>query len=321
MITGAKILITGVRGSVGLPLALDLAAENEVWGIARFAEAPPPEDVEAVPWSRASLEAAGITTRAIDLGAGDFDDLPDDFTYVLHLAWQRGPLAELEDVLRTNVEGAGLLLQHCRKARAALVMSGMGIYSGQNDPWHAYSETDPVGRGATAYAATSPASKLGVEAVARFCARAFDLPTVITRLNTFMGTPDSFPGRHIAAVLAGETTFAPHDPTPHTPIHIDDMKDPLEALLDAAATPALITNWCGDETVTAQDWVQRASELSGREGRLEVRAPAPGSPLGTRADPNRRQSITGPCRTVFDDEYRRLFATVSAHARAVGTNG
>ena len=320
MITDAKILITGATGSIGLPLALHLAPENEVWGIARFAEAPPRNDPEAVPSRRAALESAGVTTRAIDLGAGDFDDLPDDFTYVLHLAWQRGPLGELEEVLRTNVEGAGLLLQHCRKARAALVMSGMGVYSGQDDPWHAYTEIDAIGRGATAYAATSPASKLGVEAVARFCARAFDLPTVITRLNTFMGTPNSFPAYHIAAVLAGETMFAPHDPNPHSPIHIDDMKDQLEALLDAAATPALITNWCGDETVTAQDWVKRASELSGREGRLEVRAPAPGSPLGTRADPSRRQSITGPCRTVFDDEYRRLFETMSARASAVGPN-
>ena len=50
----------------------------------------------------------------------------------------RADLAHLQDAIRTNVEGPGLLLQHCRKAKAALVMLGMGVYSGNDDPWHAY---------------------------------------------------------------------------------------------------------------------------------------------------------------------------------------
>lgn len=300
MISGEKILVTGVSGSVGEPLATFLAQENEVWGVARFGDA-------AV---RRRIEAAGIVTRSVDIGSGDFRELPDDFTYVLHLSWLRADLSQLQDALRTNVEGPGLLLQHCRKAKAALVMSGMGVYSASDDPWHAYSEDDPIGRGATAYAATSPASKLGVEAVARFCSRAFDLPVTITRLNTFMGVPGSFPGMHISAVLAGQTMVAPHDPNPHSPIHVDDMKDQLEALLDAASTPAFITNWCGDEVVTAQDWVRDASAMSGKDGRIEVRS-VPCSPAGTLADPTRRRSITGPCRTTFKDEFRKLYETMT----------
>jgi UDP-glucuronate 4-epimerase len=316
MITGEKILVTGVTGIVGQHLATFLAKNNEVWGVARFSQSAN-RDAEAFnplasPAKRAfadrsDLEAAGITTHAIDLGGGDFEGLPNDFTYVLHLAWMRADLAHLEDALRTNVEGPGLLLQHCRNAKAALVMSGMGVYSGNDDPWHAYSESDPVGRGATAYAPTSPASKLGVEAVARFCARAFDLPIVITRLNTFMGTPASFPGAHISAVLDGRTMVAPSDPNPHSPIHIEDMKLQIEALLDAASTPATITNWCGDEVVTAQDWTRDAATFSGREGAITVQTPAPGSPAGTRADPARRLSITGPCQTRFADAFRRLY--------------
>jgi nucleoside-diphosphate-sugar epimerase len=318
-ISGEKILITGVTGIVGQPLATYLAKENEVWGVARFAEATEREREQfhalATPSTRAlssreSLEAAGITTRSIDLGSGDFDSLPDDFTYVLHLAWMRADLVHLQDAIRTNVEGPGLLLQHCRRAKAALVMSGMGIYSPSEDPWHAYSEKDPIGRGATAYAPTSPASKLGIESVARFCSRAFDLPIVITRLNTFMGTPASFPGMHITAVLSGKTMVAPHDPNPHSPIHVDDMKEQLEALLDAASTPATITNWCGDEAVTAQEWVREASALSGKDGKITVQ-PAPGSPTGTMADPAKRRSITGPCQTKFKDAFRQLYETMT----------
>lgn len=320
MISGEKILVTGVSGSVGTPVARFLARENEVWGIARFADsqsitsAARAGDMAAAtadPSSRAGLQAAGIRTVALDLGAGDFSSLPDDFTYVLHLAWMRADLDALDLALRTNVEGPGLLLQHCRRAKAALVMSGMGIYSSNADPWHAYSEADPIGRGATAYAATSPASKLGVESVARLCARAFDLPVTIARLNTFMGTTRTFPAMHIEAVLDGRTMKAPCDPNPHTPIHVDDMLDQLEPMLDAAGSPALVTNWCGDEDVTAQSWTAEASRLSGLDGAIEV-VPAPGSPAGTRADPTRRKSITGPCKTNFAEAYRRLYDQVVA---------
>jgi UDP-glucuronate 4-epimerase len=305
MIEGEKILITGITGVVARPLAEFLAKNNEVWGVARFAST----ESAGV---RDELHTLGITTRSIDLGDGDFTDLPDDFTYVLHLAWMRAGLDQLEGALRTNVEGPGLLLQHCRKAKAALVMSGMGIYSPNQDPWHAYSERDPIGRGSTAYAPTSPASKLGIESVARFCARAFDLPIVITRLNTFTGVPDAFPGRHISAVLNSETMVAPTDPNPHSPIHPSDMRDQLESLLDAASTTALITNWCGDEVVTAQEWTQRASLLSGKQGRIEVK-PAPGSPAGTRADPTKRQSITGPCKVSFWESFDQTYQTIIAN--------
>ena len=321
MISGEKILITGASGLVGQPIARSLAEHNEVWGIARFQQAGDRSienyrpatggDPERALTARDSLEAAGITTRSIDLGSGEFGDLPNDFTYVLHLSWLRADLDHLEAAMRTNVEGPGLLLQHCRSAKAALVMSGMGIYSPSDDPFHAYTETDAIGRGATAYAPTSPASKMGVESVARFCARAFDLPIVITRLNTCFSGPISFPGMHIAAVLKGQTMTAPSDPNIHTPIHTDDMVDQLEALLDAASTPALITNWCGDVDVSAQDWIRVASELSGLPGRIEV-CTVPGSPAGTRADPTRRRSITGPCKVDLDAAYRGLYTAMTA---------
>jgi len=320
VISDERILVTGVSGTIGSALARYLAAENEVWGVARFAEVatreketfaavatPPPTRAFS---TREELEAAGVTVRAVDLAAGALGGLPDDFTYVLHLAWLRAGLDQLEDAFRANVEGAGLVLQHCRHAKAALVMSGMGVYSANDDPWWAYSERDPVGRGATAYAPTSPACKLGLESVARFCARAFDLPVVITRLNTLTGLAGTFPAMHIDAVMNDRTVVAPSDPTPHTPIHIDDMKWMLEPLLDAASSPASITNWCGDDVTTVQEWVHDAAAWADREAKIEV-VPVPGSPAGARSDPTRRRSITGPCRTNFADTFRALFTEVT----------
>jgi nucleoside-diphosphate-sugar epimerase len=219
----------------------------------------------------------------------------------------RGDVSQLDEVLRVNVEGTGLLLHHCRRAKAALVMSSTAVYSANEDPWHQYAESDPIGQGVTGQtASTSPASKLGAESVARFCARAYDLPVVIARLNTFTGTTNSFPAIHIGAVLDGRPMVAPHDPSPHSPIHLDDMKAQLEAMLDAASTPALVTNWCGDQVVTAQDWTRLASEWSGLEGQLLVRS-QPGAPTGACADPTRRRAITGPCRTDFETSFRTMF--------------
>ena len=322
MIADEKILITGVTGTIGSALALHLATDNDVWGIARLAgaetrakesytavAAPTPTPTKTSS-TRNTLESAGVTVRPVDLASGDFGDLPTDFTYVVHLAWMRADLDQLDDALRANVEGAGLVLQHCRNAKAALVMSGMGVYSANDDPWWAYREGDPVGRGATAYAPTSPACKLGLESVARFCARAFDLPIVITRLNTLTGLPVSFPAMHIDAVMQGRTMVAPSDPTPHTPIHIDDMKWMLEPLLDAASTTACITNWCGDDVTTVQDWMRDAAAWSGREANLVVE-PVAGSPAGAAADPTRRRELTGPCRTTFAETYRALFTELT----------
>jgi nucleoside-diphosphate-sugar epimerase len=315
VIADQKILVTGVSGTVARPLALHLAGDNEVWGAARFADADARAreafSDQTAPGrrglsTRQELEAAGVRTVAVDLGSGDLGDLPDDFTLVLHLAWMRAGLAHLDAALRTNVEGAGLVLHHCRKARAALVMSGMGVYSPHDDPWHPYTESDPVGRASTAFAPTSPACKLGLEAVARFCGRAYGLPVTITRLNTFMGPPVSFPGMHIAAVLAGDEIVVPFDPSPHNPIHVDDMRWQLEPLLDAAGTAACITNWCGDDVTTAQEWARDAAAWSGRPARVRTQ-PVPGHPAGCLADPTRRASLTGPCRTRFADAFRTLY--------------
>ena len=315
MISGEKILVTGASGTVARPLACNLAADNEVWGAARFAGAPAraresfnaqTATGERSLSSREELEAAGVRTVVVDLESGDLGELPEDFTIVLHLAWMRADLAHLDAALRTNVEGAGVVLHHCRNAKAALVMSGMGVYSPSDDPWHAYTESDPVGRAATAFAPTSPACKLGLESVARFCARAFDLPVTITRLNTFMGVSASFPGMHIAGVLAGRELVAPNDPSPHNPIHVDDMRWQLEPLLDAASTRACIVNWCGDDVTTAQDWVRDAAAWSGQAARVRVER-VPCSPAGALADASRRSSITGPCRTRFPDSFRALF--------------
>ncbi|WP_242129578.1 NAD(P)-dependent oxidoreductase [Sphingobium sp. Sx8-8] len=295
MLNGKRILVTGVTGVGPFPIAKKLAKDNEVWGAARFND----------PAIRAEAEAAGIRTVPVDLASGDLSALPGNFDYVLHFAWWRGPIDRLNEAISINVEGAGFVLEHCRKAKAALIVSGMGVYGARTDPWHLYHEDDPIGRGATAYAETSPTCKVGLEAVARYCARAFDLPVTIARLNTVFGVHDAYHGSMIKRALKGEGMTAPCDPNPHSPIHNDDMADQIEALLDAAAVPALITNWCGDELITTQDAAAQIEKLTGRPLPVTVQS-FPGAPTGTAADPTRRRSITGPCKVKFAPALERL---------------
>jgi nucleoside-diphosphate-sugar epimerase len=301
MLSGEKILVTGVTGVVAFPIAAKLAKDNEVWGLARFADGR----------ARDRMAAAGIRPIAGDIGSGQFDGLPADFTYVLHFAWLRAELAQLEAAIRVNVEGAGLLLQHCRNAKAALVVSSMGVYSSHEDPLHAYRETDPIGRGVTPYAATSPATKVGVEAVARFCARAFNLPVTIARLNTVYGLAGTYHSKLIASAVSGQAFMVPFDPNAHSPVHTQDMQVQVEALLGAAGVPALVTNWCGDEVVVTQDLAKHLAVLCGRPVDLKL-VEIPGAPKGNPADPTRRRSITGPCSVEFMPAFDRLYAQLTA---------
>ena len=282
MLSGEKILITGPAGRIGHGLTTTLAAENEVWGIARFSD----------PATRAEIDALGVTTRAVDLGDPALGDLPTDFTYLLHLAADFGE--DYEQGLQVNAEGTGLLLSHCRRAEAALVMSTLTVYRPHPDPFHAFREDDPIGDQLLPSPQPYSIVKIAEEAVARYCAREFDLPVTIARMGAAYGERGGLPLQHFQAIAAGEPVVLRWDPLPYSPIHYDDINAQLEPLLDAATTPATIVNWAGDTAVTAQEWCRFFGEVTGQTADLRVE-PVPGASRGSVGDPAARAAITGPC--------------------------
>jgi UDP-glucuronate 4-epimerase len=306
MISGEKILITGASGHVGRKLGRFLARDNEVWGLARYASGRPGA-MNTQPASVDEMTAAGVRPVALDLAAPDFADLPDDFTYVLHLSHTRRGPTEFIEAVDVNAVGAGLLLQHVRKAKAALVVSSTAVYSPPSDPFQPLAEGADIGRAYAPWAPSSPVSKVSLEAVARFCAPAFGLPVTIMRLNTLYGPDmDVLPVLDMDRVVRGEAVNTLADPYPHSPIHIDDMCDQLEALLGAAsATSAAIVNWCGDEVVTQRRWCEMVGGWSGKPVDIVVK-PVAGT-NGTVGDPTRRASITGPCRRAFEPSFRAIY--------------
>jgi nucleoside-diphosphate-sugar epimerase len=293
MLSGKKILITGPAGQIAFPMGEYLARENEVWGVARF----------TVEGSRERVEAAGIRTVTADLAQGDLDALPADFEYVLHLAADQSPGYDYDAAIRGNAEATGLLMAHCRKAKAMLVMSTHSVYKPQEDPLHVFVETDPLGDVNSALSPPYSASKIGQEAVARTCARLFNLPVTIARMNASYGPNGGLPAYHADAIAAGQPVTTRWDPCPYSPIYEDDINEQAEALLDAASVPATIVNWGGDEAVSVQEWTAYLGELSGLPVKLEV-VSTPGTLRGSIADASRRSAFTGPCKVSWRDGLR-----------------
>jgi nucleoside-diphosphate-sugar epimerase len=292
-----KILVTGLTGQIAFPMAVHLAEHNEVWGAARF----------TAEGSRQRVSDAGITPITCDLASGDFRELPDDFTYVLHLAAFQGAEPDYDWALTVNAEGTGLLMQHCAAARGFLVASTFSVYDPNPDPDHRYTETDPLGDCHALHSPTYSVAKIGQEAVARTMSRALGLPTTIARINAAYSSHGGLPAYHLDWLMADSPiTLRGSAPTPYSVIHQNDMNVQAESLLAAATSPATIVNWCGDEPIAAEDWIAFLSDLTGKTAQIAY-ADHPGTPPGAAGDAVRRRSITGPCQVKWQAGFTELW--------------
>jgi len=106
--TGKNILIPGASGQIGEALALMLAKENRVTGMARFSN-------EAV---RKRLEEAGVRMLVKDLATDNLDDLGDEFDIVINQAvdWPGPPERGVDVPLAINGYLQGKLMERCPSA-------------------------------------------------------------------------------------------------------------------------------------------------------------------------------------------------------------
>ncbi len=286
MLQGQKILVTGATGQVARPIAESLAADNEVWCFARFSD----------PQARSDLEALGITTRVWSLGEEGLSDLPDDFDYVVHAAAAIFEVAnDYDDAIRVNAEGTGLLMTHCRRAKAFLHISTMNVYSSIEDNSQVRKVTDALGCH-PAYAPSYSISKVATEAVVRTMARQLSLPTIICRLGVAYGScgHGGVPTMLFRAMQAGQSIpVPPAGKSWCAMIYQEDIVAQVPALLAAATVPATIVNWVGDDAVDEDELARYIAEVSGFDADL-VTDEAAGY-YGGLGDISGRQAITGPC--------------------------
>jgi UDP-glucuronate 4-epimerase len=289
---GAKILITGVTGQVATPLATALAADNEVWGVARFNN----------PQARQHLAQAGVRCAAVDLADGDFNSLPTDFDYVVNMAVAKS--GRWDGDLAANAESVGLLMAHCRAAKAFLHTSSAAVYDPPGD--EPRSESTALGDNHKHLFPTYSISKIAGETVVRTMSRALDLPATIARFNVPYGDNGGWPFYHMEMILAGiPIPVPPGGPARYNPIHEDDILATVPKLLGVASVPATTVNWCGDQTVSLQDWCGYLGELVGRE---PVFVEDPNALSGGPSDTTRMHELIGGTSVDWRDGMRRLVA-------------
>jgi nucleoside-diphosphate-sugar epimerase len=296
VLEGKRILITGPAGQIAFPLASRLAKDNEVWGIARFSD----------PASRKRCEEVGIRTCAVDLADPDWSGLPERVDHLLHLAAVIEPGLDYDRSIRINAEGTGRVMARFRDAESCLMMSTCGVYSSPADGAHAVVETDPLGGSPQPYAPTYCVSKIAQEAVARFAAEEFGLPTTIARMNAAYGDNGGLPAILLEMILADQPiAVLPGRASIASPIHEDDIFAHTPRLLECASIPATIVNWGGDEPVSTQELCHYMAERVGKTATIVENDEGIHQ---YRLDPPRRIELAGPCRVPWKTGVDRMMA-------------
>ena len=292
MLKGEKILITGLTGQVGGPVARALVRDNEVWGIARFSD----------PKIRASLEKDGVRCETADLAEGELSHLPRDFSLALHFAVAKS--GNFDADLAANAEGTGFLMEHCRDARAFLHCSSTAVYEPQDHKL--LSEDSLLGDNHRAFGflPTDSICKIAAEGMARFCARQFGLPTVIPRLNVPYGDGGGWPGLHLE-LMHRDQPIQVHENAPsiYNPIHEDDLIAMLPRLIEIASVPATILNWGGSDVVSIEEWCGYLGELTGLTPRFE---PTTRTIESTAVDTTRMEELIGKTQVPWREGFRRM---------------
>jgi UDP-glucuronate 4-epimerase len=289
-LTGQRIVVTGATGQVALPVTLALAADNDVVAVARFTDAA----------ARTRLEQAGVTCAVANLAEADFSEVPADVDLVLNFAVVKSGRWDLD--LRANAEATGLLMHHCRGARAFLHCSSTGVYQPAGS--HRLTESDPLGDNHRAIMPTYSIAKIATEAVVRTEARQLDLSTTIARLNVPYGDNGGWPGWHLEMILAGEPVAVhPDRPNLFNPIHEDDIIRMIPGLIGAAAVPATIVNLAGREQVALETWCEELGRLVGRPATFVETDQTIG---GVTTDNTRLAELVGETRVEWRDGMRRM---------------
>ena len=250
MLKNEKILITGATGKIAFPIARELAKNgNEVWGLARLRQA---EDQE-------KLANAGIKPVALDFASGDFSSLPDDFTYIFHAAVDPG-LDDWRASVNTNAQSSGKLLYHCRKAKGFVFCSTGSIYEYQGQ--RPLREDDPPG---IPLRANYSFSKVAGEEVCTWIAGQYNIPLTIIRICSTYGPLGGAPADRFKAILEGKPIRVhPDKPNNYNPIYEDDYVHLGIRAMEVAATPPVVVNWSGSETVSIEDYCTYMAGLVGK---------------------------------------------------------
>jgi UDP-glucuronate 4-epimerase len=320
-----RILVTGGAGFIGSHLCERLVARgDDVVAVDNFDPFYDPAvkrrnlaALEGNPRFRL-VEGDVCEPEALDaaLGGGAFD-------LVVHLAARAGVRPSLErplDYVRTNVEGTAAMLELARKrgTGAFVLGSSSSVYG---DAAHVpFSESDPVGRPISPYAA----SKRGAELLGHTYAHLYGMSVLCLRFFTVYGPrqrPDLAIHKFARLMAAGgELPVYGDGTTERDYTYVDDVVQGVEgAIRYALAHPGAfeVVNLGESRTVSLAELLELLAAALGVEPRIRRLPAQPGDVARTFASVDKARSLLGYDPRVPIEEGIRRFVRWLAHEGAV----
>ncbi|WP_194842528.1 NAD(P)-dependent oxidoreductase [Endozoicomonas sp. OPT23] len=298
---GQKILITGATGQLAWYIASNLAKDNDVHAMARF----------SAEGSMDRLLEAGMSCIKRDYASDDLSDIEPDFDYVLHFAtYQIAGSEDFDEAIRVNAVGTGKLMHHFRNVKGFFFSSTCSVY--QPAGAEPRSEDSPLGDSMRGHAPTYSFSKVAAEAVVKFNAQQFNIPTVIARMNVSYGNNGGLPVLHLNNLRNGDPIYLHHEkPNYYSPIHERDYFDKMVQLLDHVSTEPTVVNWAGSQIVSAEEWCEYMADILGVKPNFVYMDLIPGAP----ADTSKMEELVGKTSVDWRDGMRELIEQEAADYR------
>jgi len=248
-ITGKRVLVTGASGLVALPVARELARDNEVFAVARFSD----------PAQKRLLELAGAKPVVFDLADEDLSALPKSVDVVINYAVL--PFTH-KQAYHVNAGTTGRLARRYRDCEAFVHGTTGSLYEYQGE--RPLREDDPYGLHSSAenYAA----SKIAAEFLLKHLSIDYNLPVTMVRIFSFYGPRGGGVTQRVDQVARGlPVSVYPGVKNIHTPLYEDDYVEKTIAAAGIAKVGAEIINVAGTEPVTTQEYCRMAGEMLGKE--------------------------------------------------------
>jgi nucleoside-diphosphate-sugar epimerase len=285
--SGKRVLVTGASGVVALPVAIELAKDNEVFAVARYSD----------PAQKRKIEEAGATAVSFDLADPDLSPLPKSVDIVINYAVLPPTFKNM--AYDVNTGGTGRLARRYRDCEAFVQGSTGSLYEYQGE--RPLREDDPYGlhSGGENYAA----SKIGAEYMLKHLSEDYELPVTLVRIFSFYGPRGGGVTQRVHQVRRGEpVSVYPGVKNWHSPLYEDDYVEKTIAAAGIAKIGAEIINVGGSESITTQDYCRMAGEMVGKEPIFIDR----GTSWPIWADVSKMESLLGPSKVSVREGVRRI---------------
>lgn len=250
MLSGQRVLVAGASGLIGRALAIELAMDNEVYGVARFTNES----------ARQSLQFHGVIPIALDITRDSLGSLPGDLDYIFNEVLLVHRCSEFpKETFATNAFSVAKLLERFKGCKGVVLGSTGSVYRKSSQP---VSEEAPLS-GDAGPITNYVLSKICGDTFATYFSEIHNIPVAILRYyypyNEIAGVVPSM----VQQVMEGQRIA--ENPAAVNPLFISDVVDFTIKAATACNCPPNILNIGGEEIVSYNALAVMVGQALGRE--------------------------------------------------------